>query len=257
MLLKTPASGPLAKAYWDSKAASYPQPDSPTAAAHAEFIHKEVELLGVSFENRTILDVGAGSGLHTIPMAKHAREVVAVDISHAMMTKIADRLPNNVSLHVADFLEVDIGHLGWRGKFDLVWASMTPVSGEPRGLDKMDESSCHQVCCVTWGVKRDDPIVEEAFRLHGEVFTPPSWRDVIIDHNWNRMRKLRHKSFFREMKSRVTSASLLAELGAHLLWLGVQPDFSRLKSYCESMIVDGEITRIVKCDQEIWVWETQ
>ena len=75
---------------------------------------------------RRVLDVGAGTGAGTIALAQQfsAADVVAVDVSPAMLARVRDRaaahgLAGRISTEGAD-ITAHVSHLG---AFDLAWAS--------------------------------------------------------------------------------------------------------------------------------------
>lgn len=72
----------LQRRYWST--ADFRPPDHPVVAAYAnpkiEFLRKQVPLA-----EKSVLDVGCGNGIFTIPLAKAARSVVGVDLSSHML----------------------------------------------------------------------------------------------------------------------------------------------------------------------------
>lgn len=54
--------------------------------AHADYVMQMIRLhIGASFQPRSILDFGCGVGRLLVPFAKHAPEVVGMDVSNAML----------------------------------------------------------------------------------------------------------------------------------------------------------------------------
>ncbi|MEC0239857.1 class I SAM-dependent methyltransferase [Paenibacillus dokdonensis] len=86
---------------------------------------------GVSFENASVLDIGAASGGFSIPFAEQGANVTAVEPSFpltALMKKsILPSLKGSVEIVREQFEELSIEKMGWQGKFDLVFASMCPA----------------------------------------------------------------------------------------------------------------------------------
>lgn len=56
----------------------------------------------------TFLEIGPGRGVLTLPLAERAGRVIAVEIDRDLVAHLAPRLPSNVSLVAADFLEADL-----------------------------------------------------------------------------------------------------------------------------------------------------
>ncbi len=68
-------------------------------------------------QGRRLLDVGCGTGKSFMPMLRRGWEIVACDISPAMLELAREKAGDAVRLEVADMLE-----LPRFGEFDLIWA---------------------------------------------------------------------------------------------------------------------------------------
>ena len=69
--------------------------------------------------DETFLEVGPGRGALTVPLAERAARVIAVELDRDLAAALATRLPANVQLVQADFLDVDLP--------SLLHAERTPV----------------------------------------------------------------------------------------------------------------------------------
>lgn len=95
---------------------------------------------GALFPGARVIDIGAGPGNWAIPLAEAGAEVLALEPAEGMLRILRSRIDParlRVALHQATWQEVDLDALGWRGRFDLVFASMTPGVDGPEMLDKM------------------------------------------------------------------------------------------------------------------------
>jgi 16S rRNA (adenine1518-N6/adenine1519-N6)-dimethyltransferase len=61
--------------------------------------------------DETLLEIGPGRGALTMPLAARAGRVIAVELDRDLSAALAARLPENVHLVQADFLEVDLPRL--------------------------------------------------------------------------------------------------------------------------------------------------
>jgi 16S rRNA (adenine1518-N6/adenine1519-N6)-dimethyltransferase len=59
----------------------------------------------------TFLEIGSGRGAMTLPLARRAGHIVAVELDRDLAASLATRVPSNVRLVQADFLEVDLPDL--------------------------------------------------------------------------------------------------------------------------------------------------
>lgn len=60
---------------------------------------------------QTFLEIGAGKGALTLPLAERAREVVAVELDGGLATLLASRAPANVRVVRGDALDIDLASL--------------------------------------------------------------------------------------------------------------------------------------------------
>jgi 16S rRNA (adenine1518-N6/adenine1519-N6)-dimethyltransferase len=61
--------------------------------------------------DETFLEIGPGRGALTLPLAPRAGHIVAVELDRDLAASLATRVPSNVQLVQADFLEVDLRDL--------------------------------------------------------------------------------------------------------------------------------------------------
>lgn len=133
MLAELQSSPAMSKpAMWDAFAARY---DGYTKL-QAHHTEAQIALMGLSVDD-SLLDVGAGPGRISIPAARYARSVTALDTSRGML----DALERNAI--AADVNNISTVHLGWEDvvpgqnlqTHDVVIASRSPAM---RDLVKLD-----------------------------------------------------------------------------------------------------------------------
>ncbi|MET0790992.1 MAG: 16S rRNA (adenine(1518)-N(6)/adenine(1519)-N(6))-dimethyltransferase RsmA [Polyangiaceae bacterium] len=61
--------------------------------------------------NETFIEIGPGRGALTAPLAERAGKVIAVELDRDLAATLAPRVPQNVRLVQADFLDVDLPQL--------------------------------------------------------------------------------------------------------------------------------------------------
>lgn len=94
---------------------------------------------GMLGPEQDVIDVGCGPGRYAAEFARTVRSVVGTDISPKMTEYGAaycrEQGLRNVSFQAADFQSADVDALGWTGKFDLAYSSITPAVSGLKGLD--------------------------------------------------------------------------------------------------------------------------
>jgi len=85
-----------------------------------------------------ILDIGCGTGRLAIALAERGGRVTALDSSPQMLARLSENLPTTLADQVetieAAWETINLDARGWRGRFDLVCASMTPAITGPDAL---------------------------------------------------------------------------------------------------------------------------
>ncbi|NOI04370.1 class I SAM-dependent methyltransferase [Vibrio anguillarum] len=106
---------------WDECAAQWEQDESTTLFAQNVFQQLQKR---VTLEGKHVLDFGCGTGLLSQMMSRHARDIVALDGSEAMIEELDKKELVNVE-PVVDFLTRGLvaQHPAFRKQFDLVVAS--------------------------------------------------------------------------------------------------------------------------------------
>ncbi|PYE43236.1 class I SAM-dependent methyltransferase [Paenibacillus barcinonensis] len=93
-----------------------------------------IENQGVTFEGASVLDVGAASGIFTIPFAEKGATVTAVEPSALLISLMKETIPaelqNNITIVSERFEEISIQDKGWDKQYDIVFASMCPAMSD-------------------------------------------------------------------------------------------------------------------------------
>jgi SAM-dependent methyltransferase len=131
---------------WNQRAESYAQHAvSGASQNHREKILEWLDSAGALDANFTVLDIGAGPGTFTIPLSFRVREVWALEPAGEMLKILKRRsrqagAKNITSMH-GPWEQIDAVQKGWLGRFDLVFASMSPGISDPEALEKMNRAS--------------------------------------------------------------------------------------------------------------------
>ena len=116
---------PRSKEYWNNHARSFPRFEEGEDNYEAG-VMRQIKAHGVDFRNASVLDVGCGSGMYTIRIAKEAARVKALDISDVMLDILREDAEAR-GLHNIDYLRSEWMDYDGDETFDIVFCSMTPA----------------------------------------------------------------------------------------------------------------------------------
>lgn len=106
---------------------------------------KKLTEAGALEAGHAILDIGAGPGNYAVSMARKCRHVTAVEPAGEMLRFLKNNMEeaaiDNITVIQETWQEIDIEKEGLCGRFDLVFAAMSPGIEDHTTLDKMIEAS--------------------------------------------------------------------------------------------------------------------
>lgn len=160
--------------YWDKAAFTYNR--NKTEVQHRR-LEKTIDLFKRSdllFEGMEVLEIGCGTGMVAMELARHGARVTALDFSSGMLKnfkqEITPDIEKNITILYEDWHKIDIEEKGWNKQFDLVIAFMSPGVADPEAFFKM--MSCSKKGCAIrgWAAKRKHPVLTE---LWEKIMGPP------------------------------------------------------------------------------------
>lgn len=114
-----------------------------------------------------VLDIGCGTGAHSLALRRHVRSVRGLDVAAGMIAlanrKAAALGAANAAYEVADWTAQDARRLGHYG---LVMAHMTPAICSAATFAKM-LAVADGMCFLTGYISRENPIWDEIYRITG------------------------------------------------------------------------------------------
>lgn len=138
------------KDFWDKKAKKYPLPFDEKTFSNTQNVLAIFKQRGIDYSDKRILDIGCGTGIFTLPLAKTAQFVIGLDFSEAMLETL------RAEIERLNFKNIGIIHTSWRDfdpyqsnllrSFDIVLSSMSMAIKEEADVLKMEE--CSQKYCI-------------------------------------------------------------------------------------------------------------
>jgi SAM-dependent methyltransferase len=149
--------------YWDKAAATYNQNKTEVKNRRLGKTMDFFKRSDLLFEGMSVLEIGCGTGMLAMELAKNGARVTALDFSRGMLDKfqadITSDIKKNITILCEDWHTLDIKAKGWEKKFDLVIAFMSPGVASPKSFDQM--MNCSKTGCAIrgWAAKRNHPIM--------------------------------------------------------------------------------------------------
>jgi len=127
--------------YWDKAAATYNRNKKEVNNRRLEKTMRFFKRSGLLFEGMKVLEIGCGTGMVAIELAKHGAQVTALDFSRGMLEKfeqdITPDIEKNITILNEDWYKIDIEEKAWKKEFDLVIAFMSPGVASSESFFKM------------------------------------------------------------------------------------------------------------------------
>ncbi len=185
--------------FWNHKAKSYPSPADEDGLKTPKKVLAKAKEFGVEFRNKTILDIGCGTGLYSSLMAKEAKSILGVDISSGMLAKLDEYIKEfnikNITIKEADFKDFNISD-----KFNIVLSAMTPAINSKDDLKTMINLSNEYCIYIGFAGKKESPLMNEILSHFGFSYESKDgfskttnnlkelgfkYQEAFFEHNWS------------------------------------------------------------------------
>lgn len=152
--------------FWDTMAKRYPRFNDESMSKDVNRILSWCQEHNLTFNEKRVLDIGAGTGAIAIPLAQLGAHITAMDISQGMLDALNEdakthHLASHITTHQSDWDSFVIEE-----PFDIVIASMTPAISDLEKIDKMLNASNGFGVYVGWGKYRNNKLVTALIEAH-------------------------------------------------------------------------------------------
>ncbi|MDD4923458.1 MAG: rRNA adenine N-6-methyltransferase family protein [Dehalococcoidales bacterium] len=162
-------TGEEAAAFWDKRSESYEK--NVSQSTYTDELIKRMQLS----PGYSVLDVGGGSGLMSLPIAQKVRHVTVLDISNGMLNLLKSKIESlgisNIDIVNKNWYEMDVK--SEIKLHDIVLASrFLPMGNHLRATLENMTTIAKTYCYVTWRAQSFDSIEAESCRLLDKEYTP-------------------------------------------------------------------------------------
>lgn len=209
------------------------------------------------------LDVGCGAGKYTFALAGRCQRAVGLDLAPQMI-EIARRRQvelgiGNVDLCCEDWHSLDLDRVGYRHRFDLVVAHMTPAVQDAETFEKLSAAS-RGWCVLSKPIRRTDPVSDAVKALVGVTERRES-ADVDLLYAFGLLWQQGYlPRLDYEQQSWKLRKTLEEACGLYLNRIRTYRDLSaeeeaRVRAYLDSLLCDGVICEDVDTTVATLFWQ--
>lgn len=130
-----------------------------------------IENQGVSFDGLSILDIGAASGIFTIPFATKGATLTAVEPSELLVSLMKETIPASLTSCIdiisERFEDISIQEKGWEKEYDFAFASMCPAMSNWETIEQAISTARKYVYISTMAGGREHTLINELKEVLG------------------------------------------------------------------------------------------
>ena len=238
---------------WDKKAKNYSR-YSDSDDTLESMICQHISDMDIDFSDKSVLDIGCGTGVYTLRVAQKASRVDALDFSKGMLEVLEldaeDLGIDNIQLHHSTWDDYKLpSH-----KYDIALCTMSPALKIAKDYEKMTLSAKTKIY-LGWGGKRGADLMEQLFNAHDATYMPPDGATKLIE--WLEYNDMPYRvTPHIEEKVRIKVFDKAVEnFEWHLEGRGVTPDRDKVKKILEKFCdKEGLVTERTMNYLELIVW---
>lgn len=145
------------KEMWDKKASSYTRFTGEPSVFQRRLYDKIAEF-GVKFDGKSVVDIGCGTGVHTLLLAQICREITGMDISGEMLkVMLEDAAKFNISNLTA--VQSDFKNFNPNRVYDVAFSTMSPAIADEEDFSKFINLGEKRVY-LWWNKPRNSSVLE-------------------------------------------------------------------------------------------------
>lgn len=240
--------------HWNNKASTYSR-YSQDKERFEHSILKTLDKNGITFKDKTVVDIGCGTGVYTLHVAQDAKRVTCIDNSSAMLDILGEDA-KKIGIENLNIVES-----GWekfhtcKDDFDIALCTMSPAISEISHMQKMHECAQTKIY-LGWAGKRKSTILDEIFQAHKSYYKAPNGAQRLS--KWLQSQNIDFKRVHLEESRKSTREfeKSVKNFIWHLQIRKVTPDESLVRSILENhQDVNGNVTEITNSKIDLIFWK--
>ena len=238
---------------WNKKAATYSRYSSSSDSFEAKVL-RDIDEFGIDFCGKTVLDIGCGTGIYTLHIAKDALIVDALDFANEMLDILKQ---DALALHVNNIHTI---HSSWenftcKDMYDIAFSTMSPAMTLESAYEKFDKSGDIKVY-LGWNGKRKSSILNPLFELFGKSYTAP--KGAVELQKWleNNNKKYYQKEYIEIREVNKSLEDMFENISWHLAINESCFDEKKVLDFLKSQMDDKSfITNKIESGMKLLIWK--
>ena len=151
--------------HWNARSRTFPRFEEGDSTYEAGMLRRAAEN-GVDFNGKRVLDVGCGSGMYTLRLARMAQSVTAVDVADEMLRLLCQ---DAAAMNISNITTVCSGwdDFSTDQRFDIVFASMTPAIESDESREKLMQYTTDKVVFMGFSERMLSDVMQGLHERYG------------------------------------------------------------------------------------------
>lgn len=227
---------------WDEKAKTYARFKGKLLPLQKE-IFAYLKELGIDFKDKTIIDIGCGTGVWTLHLAKKASEIYALDGSKAML-EILENDSKTLGLKNLQFCHANFADFAFTKSFDIAFLTMSAALQTKQDYEKFLNLGKERIH-LSWADERKSDFLTpifEAFKLSSSKNKEANLQDFLEENGVEFQMKIFSETRFAKRSYEEALQNALWHLKAK----GIFADESQISKFIDKKGINERIDSKMK-----------
>lgn len=246
------------KLFWNNRARNYPLPFERETYAKTGRILRILEGMGVIFKGRRLLDIGCGTGVYALRLARQAKSAAGVDSSPEMLKifRAQKRLRGikNASCLLSVWSTMPAARLA--GRFDIALASMTMAIKTRADILKMERTAPQRVY-IGWAGLRRNALLEKVYKRHGVKYQAPEGAAAVLKVLKELGRKPAVRYIRDSWEKKASLAATMRDIEVGLTVNGAKMDREWVEALLKKIAKRGQVRQRTSVRKALITWGGQ
>jgi SAM-dependent methyltransferase len=243
------------KLFWNNRARNYPLPFEKETHAKTGRILRLLQGMGIEFKGRRLLDIGCGTGVYALRLAKQAKSATGVDSSPEMLkifrSERRRRGIENASCLLTVWAAMPAARLA--GRFDLALASMTMAIKSKADILKMEKTAPCRVY-IGWAGVRRNALLEKIYAKHGVEYRAPEGAAAVLKVLKELGRKPKVKYIRDSWEKKASPAETMRDIEVSLEVNGAKMDREWVEGLLKRIARKGLVRQVTSVRKALITW---